>query len=58
MVRPSNLRTELLEYKDRAKKSYLLENMGFRKLSSLGNQGSVPTKKYPISLFVWSSRIG
>ncbi|SVB41395.1 uncharacterized protein METZ01_LOCUS194249, partial [marine metagenome] len=42
MVRPSNLRTELLEFKKRATQSNLLQNIGVHKLSSLGNQGVLP----------------
>ena len=42
MVRPSNLRTELLEFKKRAAQSNLLHNIGVHKLSSLGNQGLLP----------------
>ena len=42
MVHPSNLRTELLDFKKRAAQSSLLQNIGVHKLSSLGNQGLLP----------------
>jgi len=49
MVHPSNLRTELLEYKDYAKQSYLLGNVGIHKLSNLYNPESIQKNNHIVN---------